>query len=68
MSDYVIWWMMAAILVGVELATGTFFLLALDHVEIRVERALDVAHLGEQGLPRRVDLALRGEDVGVILA
>ncbi|MEO7761778.1 MAG: NfeD family protein [Casimicrobiaceae bacterium] len=29
MSDYVIWWIMAAILVGVELATGTFFLLAL---------------------------------------
>ena len=28
-SGYVIWWIMAAVLVGVELATGTFYLLAV---------------------------------------
>jgi membrane protein implicated in regulation of membrane protease activity len=28
-SSYVIWWIMAAVLVGVELATGTFYLLAV---------------------------------------
>ena len=28
-SAYVIWWIMAAVLVGVELATGTFYLLAV---------------------------------------
>lgn len=29
MSSYVIWWIAAAVLVGVELATGTFYLLAI---------------------------------------
>ena len=29
MSSYVVWWIMAAVLVGVELATGTFYLLAV---------------------------------------
>ena len=29
MSDYWLWWIMATILVGVELVTGTFYLLAL---------------------------------------
>ena len=29
MSSYVVWWILAAILVGVELATGTFYLLAV---------------------------------------
>jgi membrane protein implicated in regulation of membrane protease activity len=28
-SGYVVWWILAAILVGVELATGTFYLLAV---------------------------------------
>ena len=29
MSSYVVWWILAAVLVGVELATGTFYLLAV---------------------------------------
>lgn len=29
LSSYIIWWIMAAVLVGVELATGTFYLLAV---------------------------------------
>jgi membrane protein implicated in regulation of membrane protease activity len=29
LSSYIIWWIVAAILVGVELATGTFYLLAV---------------------------------------
>ena len=29
MSSYIVWWIMAALLVGVELATGTFYLLAV---------------------------------------
>ena len=29
MSSYIIWWITAAVLVGVELATGTFYLLAI---------------------------------------
>ncbi|MEP7083111.1 MAG: NfeD family protein [Betaproteobacteria bacterium] len=29
MSSYIIWWIVAAVLVGVELATGTFYLLAV---------------------------------------
>lgn len=29
MSSYVVWWVIAAVLVGVELATGTFYLLAV---------------------------------------
>ena len=29
MSSHIIWWIMAAVLVGVELATGTFYLLAV---------------------------------------
>ena len=29
MSSYIVWWIMAAVLVGVELATGTFYLLAV---------------------------------------
>ena len=29
MSSYIVWWIMAAVLVGVELATGTFYLLAI---------------------------------------
>jgi membrane protein implicated in regulation of membrane protease activity len=29
LSSYVIWWIIAALLVGVELATGTFYLLAV---------------------------------------
>ena len=29
MSSYVLWWIIAAVLVGVELATGTFYLLAV---------------------------------------
>lgn len=29
MSSYVVWWVLAAVLVGVELATGTFYLLAV---------------------------------------
>ena len=29
MSGYIVWWIMAAVLVGVELATGTFYLLAV---------------------------------------
>ena len=29
MSEYWLWWIMAAILVGAELVTGTFYLLAL---------------------------------------
>jgi membrane protein implicated in regulation of membrane protease activity len=28
-SSYVVWWIIAAVLVGVELATGTFYLLAV---------------------------------------
>jgi len=28
-SSYVVWWILAAVLVGVELATGTFYLLAV---------------------------------------
>jgi len=29
LSSYVVWWVIAAVLVGVELATGTFYLLAV---------------------------------------
>ena len=29
MSSYVLWWIIAAVLVGVELVTGTFYLLAV---------------------------------------
>ena len=29
MSSYIVWWITAALLVGVELATGTFYLLAV---------------------------------------
>lgn len=29
MSSYILWWITAAVLVGVELATGTFYLLAV---------------------------------------
>ena len=29
MSSHIVWWIMAALLVGVELATGTFYLLAV---------------------------------------
>lgn len=29
MSSYIVWWITGAILVGVELATGTFYLLAI---------------------------------------
>jgi membrane protein implicated in regulation of membrane protease activity len=29
LSSYIVWWIMAAVLVGVELATGTFYLLAV---------------------------------------
>ena len=29
MSSFIIWWIVAAVLVGVELATGTFYLLAV---------------------------------------
>lgn len=29
MSSYIVWWIMAALLVGVELATSTFYLLAV---------------------------------------
>lgn len=29
MSSYVVWWITGAVLVGVELATGTFYLLAI---------------------------------------
>lgn len=29
MSSHIVWWIMAAVLVGVELATGTFYLLAV---------------------------------------
>jgi len=29
MADFWIWWILAALLVGLELATGTFYLLAL---------------------------------------
>jgi membrane protein implicated in regulation of membrane protease activity len=29
LSSHIVWWIMAAVLVGVELATGTFYLLAV---------------------------------------
>jgi len=31
MADYWIWWILAALLVGLELATGTFYLLAVGN-------------------------------------